>query len=86
TVVRTEVWHKRLGHPSEEVLRGIKNDTESGVNFEGTLSLCDTWMTNKSTQQNHPKTNDSDNITDRLQRVRTDISGPVTLTAINSGS
>ena len=39
-------------------------------------------MTNKSTQQNHPKTANADYITERLQLVSTDILGPVTPTAI----
>lgn len=76
------MWHKRVGHPPEQVMRSVQNITGSGVNLEGTLISCDSCMMNECTQQNDPKTTDSDNITDHLQLVSTDILGPVTPIAI----
>ncbi|CAN0003312.1 unnamed protein product [Sphacelaria rigidula] len=39
-------------------------------------------MLNKSTQQNYPTTTDFPSVTDRLQLVTTDLSGPITPTAL----
>ena len=76
------IWHKRLGHPNEQVMKRVKSITECGVDFVDTLSACETCKINKSTQQNHPKTANKNKIIERLQLVSTDLLGPVTPLAI----
>lgn len=55
--------NRRLGHPTEQVIRRLLTVLESGVNYEGSLSPCETCNIKKSVQQDHPKTVDSFNIT-----------------------
>ena len=50
TTVGADVWHRRLGHPAEQVMRRLQNISETGVNFEGSLSPCETCKINKSVQ------------------------------------
>eukprot|EP00903_Cladosiphon_okamuranus_P021648 g19902.t1 len=75
-------WHQRLGHPNVEVLEQVARTDGSGVVLRDSFSACGTCKINKSTQQNHPKTANTDNITCRLQLVSTDLLGPVSPTAI----
>lgn len=62
-------------------MRRLQNIPESGVNCEGLLSPRETCKANESVQQNHPKTVDSVNITERLQPVSTDLTRSISSTA-----
>ena len=75
-------WHQRLGHPNVQVLEQVSRIDGSGVVLRDSFSACGTCKINKSTQQNHPKTVNTDGITRRLQLVSTDLLGPVSPTAI----
>eukprot|EP00903_Cladosiphon_okamuranus_P012044 g11309.t1 len=75
-------WHQRLGHPNVQVLEQVARTDGSGVVLRDSFSACGTCRINKSTQQNHPKTVNTDNISRRLQVVSTDLLGPVSTTAI----
>eukprot|EP00903_Cladosiphon_okamuranus_P019947 g18331.t2 len=75
-------WHQRLGHPNVQVLEQVARTDGSGVVLRDSFSACGTCKINKSTQQNHPKAANTDNITRRLQLVSTDLLGPVSPTAI----
>ena len=77
TTVGADVWHRRLGHPAEQVMRRLQNTSETDVKFEGSLSPCETCKINKSVQQDHPKTVESV-ISERLHLVSTDLTGPIT--------
>ena len=81
TTTGADIWHRRLGHPAEQVLRVFKNIPETGVSFEDSLSPCVTCKLNNSVQQDHPSSVDSSNILERLQLVSTDLTGPITPTA-----
>eukprot|EP00903_Cladosiphon_okamuranus_P018846 g17334.t1 len=75
-------WYQRLGHPNVQVLEQVARTDGSGVVLRDSFSACGTYKINKSTQKNHPKTANTDNITRRLQLVSTDLLGPVSPTAI----
>ncbi|CAM9901908.1 unnamed protein product [Sphacelaria rigidula] len=78
TMTGADTWHRRLGHPTEQVMRRLLNTRGSGVNFEGSVSPCVTCKINKSVQKDRPKTVNSTNISERLQLVSTDLTGPIT--------
>ena len=70
------VWHRRLGHPNEAVVRAVAKIPETGVVFSDAMSKCDTCLVSKSTQQAHPKTA-VHRATEPLGCVYTDLIGPV---------
>lgn len=41
TTVGADVRHKRLEHPMKQVIRGLPNILEPGMNVEGPLSPCE---------------------------------------------
>lgn len=49
------IWDKRLGHPNEQVVKRVKNITESGIDFVDTLSGCETCKINKKHSTKPPK-------------------------------
>lgn len=70
-------WHKRLGHPNVQVLERLARIDGSGVKLRDSFSACDTCKINKSSQQNHANTANTDGITERLQLVSTGLLGPI---------
>ncbi|CAN0165960.1 unnamed protein product, partial [Hapterophycus canaliculatus] len=52
----SNVWHRRLGHPHEGVLRAVAKIPEAGIVITDARTKCDTCYVNKSIQQVHPKT------------------------------
>ena len=78
TTTEADIWHRRLGHPTEQVMRTLQRIPETGVNFEGSLSPCVKCRLNKSVQQDHDKSVDSSNVSERLQLISTDLTGPIT--------
>eukprot|EP00903_Cladosiphon_okamuranus_P021322 g19592.t1 len=65
-----------------EVLEQVVRIDSSGVVLRDSFSACGTCKIIISTQQNHPKTANTDSITRRLRLVSTDLLGPVSPTAI----
>ncbi|CAB1098028.1 unnamed protein product [Ectocarpus sp. CCAP 1310/34] len=80
------IWHKRLGHSSVQVLEKLTRTDGNGVHLYDSLSACDTCHVNKSLQNNHPKTAISDNITQPLQAVSTDLIVPISPPALGGNS
>ncbi|CAB1104474.1 unnamed protein product [Ectocarpus sp. CCAP 1310/34] len=80
------IWHKGLGHPSVQVLEKLARADGSEVHLHDSFSACDTCHVNKCVQNNHPKTVISDNITQPLQVVSTDLIGPISLPALGGYS
>lgn len=39
-VVKTAIWHKRLGHPSEEIFTTMLKSTKVPVSIDSSHSLC----------------------------------------------
>lgn len=81
-MVRADFWHKRLGYPTERVMRSPQSIPETGANFQGSLSPCETCMINNSEQQDHPKTVTSTTISEQLQPVSTDLPGLISSAAL----
>ena len=83
TVARPEsvnLWHRRLAHCHEGILRAAADIEETGVILTEEFSPCRTCKIQKSTQNNHPKTarNDAEY---PCQRIFTDLLGPINPTA-----
>ena len=72
----TDVWHRRLGHPNEAIVRAVAKIPESGVVLTDAMTKCDTCLVGKSVQQAHPKTT-AHKATAPLERVYTDLIGPI---------
>ena len=51
----TNLWHRRLGHPNETVLRKVRDLVDSGVKFSDSLMSCSACKIGKSTQSHMPK-------------------------------
>ena len=71
-----DVWHRRLGHPNEAVVRAVAKIPETGVVLSDAMSKCDTCLVGKGIQQAHPKTT-IHKASEPLGCVYTDIIGPV---------
>lgn len=71
--VGANISHKRLGHLNEQVMLGVKAIQGAGVDFTNSITACDTFRINKSTQRKHSKKTSSSNIIERLQLVSTDL-------------
>ncbi|CAM9398855.1 unnamed protein product, partial [Ascophyllum nodosum] len=80
------LWHRRLGHPNETVLRKIRDLVDSGVKFSGSLMSCSACKTWKSTQRPHIKNTSHDWVTEPLQVVTTDLMGPISPAALGNSS
>ena len=39
-VVKTSIWHKRIGHPSEEVLSAMLKASNVSVSIDSSKSIC----------------------------------------------
>ncbi len=76
TDVDANIWHRRLGHPNDEVLNAAKNTQELGVKFKNITGPCSTCRLNKSTQQPRPKKANLE-AEKPLELVHTDILGPI---------
>eukprot|EP00903_Cladosiphon_okamuranus_P009153 g8746.t1 len=76
-----DVWHRRLGHPNEAVVRAVAKIPESGVVLSDTMSKCDTCLVTKRIQLAHPKTA-LHKATEPLGCVYTDIIGRISPAAI----
>lgn len=71
-----DLWHRRLGHPHEAVVRAVAKIPGAGVSITDPMTKCDTCYVNKSVQQAHPKTTVHKAVAP-LQRVYTDLIGPL---------
>ena len=80
------IWHKRLGHPSVQVMDKLARTADSGINLHDFFSACNTCPINKSVRSDQPKTAISDDITQPCQVVCTDAIGPISPTAIGGYS
>lgn len=49
-VTDTELWHRRLRHPNELVMRAAEGMKALGVHFNSTLPACAVCEVSKSTQ------------------------------------
>lgn len=76
--VSTDVWHRRLGHPRESVVRTAAKLSESGTVLRAADSLakCEVCLVNKTTQQAHPKRTNHQAVAP-LERVYTNLLGPL---------
>lgn len=59
-------------------MQGLRDISETGVNFTDSLTACETCAIDNSTQQSIHKKAGNTKITERLQLVSTDVLGPVT--------
>ncbi|CAN0458149.1 unnamed protein product, partial [Ascophyllum nodosum] len=80
------LWHRRLGHPNETVLRKVRDLVDSGVKFSDSLISCSACKIGKSTQKPHPKNTSHDWVTEPLQVVTTDLMGPISPAALGNSS
>lgn len=80
------IWHKRLGHPSVQVMEKLARTEGSGVHLQDSFSACSTCPINKSTKNDQPKTAPIDVIPERLQVISTDLIGPISPPAIGGYS
>ena len=46
----TDVWHRRLGHPNEAIVRAVAKIPKSGVVLTDAMTKCDTCLVSKSIQ------------------------------------
>lgn len=83
TAVRPEsinLWHRRLAHCHEGILRAAAKIAETGIALKDELTPCRTCRMQKSKQKNHPKTAHH-TAEHPCQRVYTDLLGPIEPTA-----
>ncbi|CAN0075482.1 unnamed protein product [Ascophyllum nodosum] len=79
-------WHRRLGHCNGNVIRRIINKADSGVKFFYSLLDCGTCMIRKSFQMAHLKNSNHGWVTEPLQVVNTDLTRPLSPTALENKS
>ena len=70
------LWHRRLAHCHEGILKATANIKETGVLFTDNMEPCRTCRVQKNAQRKHPKTTDN-NAVQPCQRVCTDLLGPI---------
>ena len=80
------LWHGRLGHPNETVLRKVRDLVDSGVKLSDSLMNCSACKIGKSTQTPHTKNTSHDWATEPLQVVKTDLMGPISPAALGNSN
>ena len=80
------IWHKRLGHSSVQVMDKLARTAGSGIHLHDSFSACNTCPINKSVKNDQPKTAIIDDITQPCQVVCTDLIGPISPPAIGGYS
>ena len=80
------IWLKRLGHPSVQVMDKFARTAGSGMHLHDSFSACNTCPINKSLKNDQPKTDISDDITQPCQVVCADLIGPISPPAIGGYS
>ena len=80
------IWHKRLGHLSVQVMDKLARTAGSGIPLHDSFSACNTCSINKSVKNDQPMTAISDDITQPCQVVCTDLIGPISPPAIGGYS
>ena len=72
--VQVSVWHRRLGHPSEEVLAAMLKKSKVIVSADCSQSLCSSCISGKMTRQPfHVK---QSRATFLFEKIHTDVWGP----------
>ena len=80
------IWHKRLGHPSVQVMDKLARTVGIGIHLHDSFSACNTCPINKSVKNDQPKIAISDDITQPCQVVCTNLIGPISPPAIGGDS
>ena len=78
------LWHRRLGHPNETILRKVRDLVDSGVKFSDSLMSFSACKIGKSTQKPHTKNISHDWVTEPLQVLTTDSMGPISPVALGN--
>ena len=72
--IKTAVWHKRLGHPSEEVLAVMLKKSEVIPSIDVSPSVCTACIQGKMTKLPFPISQDRSTVV--FERIHSDIWGP----------
>ena len=72
-----DIWHRRLGHMNPRSMELLRRKEGNGVEYTGTVSVCDICTLSKSRQQTHPKKS-TRTTTRPMQLIYTDLMGPFT--------
>ncbi|KAM2961779.1 hypothetical protein FF1_031321 [Malus domestica] len=72
--VKTSVWHKRLGHPSAEVLAVMLRNVGQNVNADSSPSVCSSCLSGKMCRQPFPVK--ETRASSMFDKVHSDIWGP----------
>ena len=81
-----DLWHRRLGHPNETVLRKVRDLVDSGVKCSGLWIRCRACNIGEKTQKPHAKNASHDWATEPLQAVTTDLMGPISPAALGNSN
>lgn len=74
-VESANLWHKRLGHPSKEVMSKMKAGVVEGVRFEGMSTKCQSCVEGKHQRIHFP--NSTSKASELLELVHSDLCGPI---------
>ena len=53
-MIKTAIWHKRLGHPSEEILTAMMKAAKVPVSIDSSQSMCTSCISSKMCMQSFP--------------------------------
>ncbi|KAM1541869.1 hypothetical protein ACFX15_011235 [Malus domestica] len=73
-MIKTAIWHKRLGHPSEEILTAMLKAAKVPVSLDSSQMLCTSCISSKMCRQSFPVKQSS--VTFLFERVHSDVWGP----------